>query len=62
MFFQFFFKILKIFENCSVKMQKSRFFGKIDGLPKLLEGIISIIKTILRDFFAKAPLQHLWSP
>ena len=24
-------KFLKIFENCSLKMQKSRFFGKIDG-------------------------------
>ena len=36
-------------------MQKSRFFGKIDGLPKPPEGIFPITKTTWREKSEKAP-------
>ena len=47
-FIQNFWEFLKNVKNCSLKMQKIDFSGKLMGLPKPPEDILSITKTIWR--------------
>ena len=55
-FFKKIYKIVsKIFKNCRLKMQKSRFSGKIDGLLKPPEGIFSPHQNHLEGKIGKGP-------